>query len=404
MASPGNVLILDENLPVPFDRRVWMEARALRQAGYGVTVVCPRTNAYPASHERLEGIDILRHPLSLEADTPRGYLREYGEALWWELRLALLAQRRRAVDVVQICNPPDMLFLSGGLLKLLHGAALVFDQHDLSPELYETKYGRRDALHRALVWAERATFTAADVVISTNETYREIALTRGRKRETDVFVVRNGPDLSRFAETAPDDSYRRGRRFLVGYVGTMGEQEGIDCLLRVAQRITVGLSRDDVAFCIIGGGPALEGMRSMAAAMGLDAVVEFPGRVSDEELLARLSTCDVCVNPDPKTPFNDASTMTKIMDYMALRKPVVQFDVVEGRRSAGDASLYARGGDEDDFAAKIVQLLDDPVVRERMGAVGRERMETRFEWRLQIPHLLEAYERAMSIAVSRRRA
>lgn len=402
MASPGNVLILDENLPVPFDRRVWMEGRALREAGYGVTVVCPQTDAYAAPHESLEGIDILRHPLSLEADSPRGYLREYTEALYWEVRLARLADARRPIDIVHICNPPDLLFLSGGLLKLLRGAALIFDQHDISPELYETKYEKRDAFYRALVLAERATFAAADVVISTNETYREIALGRGHKHSEDVFVVRNGPDLSRFVETTPDAVYRRGKRYVVGYVGTMGEQEGIDDLLRAAKAICIHGGRDDVGFCIVGGGPALAGLKELSASMGLDDVVEFAGRVSDQELLARLSTCDVCVNPDPKTPFNDASTMTKIMDYMALRKPVVQYDVVEGRRSAGEASLYARGGDEADFAAKIVQLLDDPEARERMGAVGRARMETALEWRLQIPSLLAAYERALQKTESRR--
>lgn len=402
MASPGSVLILDENLPVPFDRRVWMEARALREAGYGVTVVCPRTAAYPAAHERLEGIDILRHPLSLEAVSPRGYLREYAEALYWESRLALLADHRRRVDVVQICNPPDVLFLSGGLLKLLSGAALVFDQHDIGPELYETKYERQDVFYRGLVWAERATFAAADVVISTNQTYRDIALGRGHKSPEDVFIVRNGPDLARFVEMPPDPAYKRGREFLVGYVGTMGEQEGIDHLLRVARAITLEQGRTDIGFCIVGGGPALEGLRTMCTSMGLDEAVEFTGRVSDEELLARLSTCDVCVNPDPKTSFNDASTMTKIMDYMALRKPVVQYDVVEGRRSAGEASLYARGDDEADFAAKITQLIDDPEARERMGRVGRERMETTLEWRLQIPNLLAAYERAIEVAGRRR--
>jgi len=402
MASPGSVLILDENLPVPFDRRVWLEARALREAGYGVTVVCPQTEAYPAAHERLEGIDILRHPLSLEADSARGYLREYGAALCWEARLVLFADGRRAVDVVHICNPPDLLFLTGGLLKLLRGAALIFDQHDISPELYETKYGKRDAFYRALVLAERATYAAADVVISTNETYRAIALGRGGKSPGDVFVVRNGPDLSRFVETAPDSAYKRGKRYLVGYVGTMGEQEGIDHLLRVARAICVDGGHDDVGFCIIGGGPALGGLKRLSASMGLGGCVEFTGRVSDAQLLARLSSCDVCVNPDPKTPFNDASTMTKIMDYMALRKPVVQYDVVEGRRSAGEASLYAQGGDEADFAAKILQLLDDPEARERMGRIGRERMEAALEWRLQIPSLLAAYERALEKTARRR--
>jgi len=400
MASAGSVLIIDENLPVPFDRRVWMEARALRAAGYDVVVICPQTDAYPLRQETLEGIEVLRHPLSLEADSPKGYLREYAEALFWEGRLAVATHRRRPVDVVQVCNPPDLLFLSGGLLKLLHGAALVFDHHDINPELYEAKYGRRDAFYRGLILAERATFAAADVVMSTNESYRSIAATRGRKRAEDVFVVRNGPDLSRFVEVTPHESFKRGREYLVGYVGTMGEQEGIDHLLRAARRVTRDLRRQDVAFCIIGGGPALDGLRVLSHEMGLADVVEFSGRVSDEELLARLSTCDVCVNPDPKTPFNDASTMTKIMDYMALRKPVVQFDLVEGRRSAEQASLYAIN--DEDFADKIIELLDDAELRQRMGAIGRERMETMLDWRLQVPHLLAAYERAMDVARRRR--
>jgi glycosyltransferase involved in cell wall biosynthesis len=216
-------------------------------------------------------------------------------------------------------------------------------------------------------------------------------------------VVRNGPDLSRFTEALPNLAHKRGRRYLVGYVGTMGEQEGIDILLRVAKSICVDAGRDDIGLCIIGGGPALDGLRAMSKLMGLDDVVEFTGRVSDEELLTRLSTCDVCVNPDPKTAFNDASTMTKIVDYMALRKPVVQFDVVEGRRSAGEASLYARGGDEADFAAKITQLLDDAEARHRMGELGRQRVESELEWRLQIPQLLAAYERALEKRILRKR-
>jgi glycosyltransferase involved in cell wall biosynthesis len=395
MASPGRVLIVDENLPVPFDRRVWMESCALRDAGYEVVVVCPAGREAPAPFEVLDGVRIHRHPLSGEAAKASEYPREYAQALWHELRLAVGLGSPRPFDVVHLCNPPDILFLVGGLLRARHGTAVLFDQHDLSPELYEAKFKRRDVLYRALRVAERLTFATADVVVATNESYRSLALARGGMSPDDVFVVRNGCDLSWFAPTAGDAAYKRGRRYLVGYVGTMAEQEGIDHLLRAARLIVRDWGRDDVAFTIIGGGPAVGGLRDLSRELGLDDVVEFTGRVSDDELLDRLSTCDVCVNPDPKTPFNDVSTMTKIMDYMALSKPMVQFDLTEGRRSAADASLYARPHDEEHFARLIVELLDDPERRAVMGSIGRERMERELQWRHQVPELLAAYERAL---------
>jgi glycosyltransferase involved in cell wall biosynthesis len=396
MASAGNVLIIVENLPVPFDRRVWMECRALAAAGYEVSVISPTGAGATAARETLEGVHVYRHDMPLEADSPRGYLVEYAVALWREWGLARRVRRERGFDVVQVCNPPDLLFLVAAWFKLLYGARVVFDHHDISPELYEAKYGRRDAFYHLLRIAERLTFCTADVVIATNESYRTIALQRGRKRPDDVIVVRNGPDLSRFVETAPDPAYKRGRRYLVGYVGTMGEQEGIDHLLRAVRIIVHDLGRDDISFTIIGGGPAVEGLRRLSRELGVDAYVDFPGRVSDEELLARLSTCDLCVNPDPKTPFNDASTMTKIMDYMALGKASVQFDLTEGRRSAGDASVYASPNDEEDLARQIVALADDAARRAEMGRVGRRRMEESLEWRHQIPQLIAAHARAQA--------
>ncbi len=394
MPSPGSVLVVVENLPVPFDRRVWMECRALRETGYEVSVISPKGKGAEAGRETLEGIHVYRHDMPLEADSPRGYVREYAAALWAEWRLARGVHRERGFQVMEVCNPPDLLFIPALWFKALYGTRLVFDHHDISPELYEAKYGRRDAFYELLRLAERLTFAAADVVISTNESYRAVALSRGHKRPEDVIVVRNGPDLSRFVETAAVPAYKRGRRFLVGYVGTMGEQEGIDYLLRAVRIVVRDLGRDDIGFTIIGGGPAVEGLRALSAELGLDEYVEFPGRVSDEELLARLSTCDLCVNPDPKTPFNDASTMTKIMDYMALGKASVQFDLVEGRRSAGDASVYARADDVADLARLMVELLDDEARRTEMGRIGRARMESSLEWRRQIPSLLAAFERA----------
>ncbi len=393
MASAGSLLIIVENLPVPFDRRVWMECRALAGAGYEVSVISPKGPGATASRETIEGIHVYRHDMPLEADSPRGYLVEYAVALWREWRLARCVRRERGFDVVEVCNPPDLLFLVAGWFKLLYGTRVVFDHHDISPELYEAKYGRRDLFYQLLRLAERLTFATADVVMSTNESYRAVALTRGHKHPEDVFVVRNGPDLSRFVETPPDPAYKRGRRYLVGYVGTMGEQEGIDHLLRAVRIIVHDLGRQDFSFTIIGGGPAVEGLRRLSRDLGVDEYVEFPGRVSDEELLQRLSTCDLCVNPDPKTPFNDASTMTKIMDYMALGKASVQFDLVEGRRSAEGASVYAQS-DEGDLARLIVTLAEDEPRRAEMGRLGRRRMEESLEWRHQIPVLIAAHERA----------
>ena len=393
MASAGSLLIIVENLPVPFDRRVWMECRALAGAGYEVSVISPKGPGATASRETIEGIHVYRHDMPLEADSPRGYLVEYAVALWREWRLARCVRRERGFDVVEVCNPPDLLFLVAGWFKLLYGTRVVFDHHDISPELYEAKYDRRDLFYQLLRLAERLTFATADVVMSTNESYRAVALTRGHKHPEDVFVVRNGPDLSRFVETPPDPAYKRGRRYLVGYVGTMGEQEGIDHLLRAVRIIVHDLGRQDFSFTIIGGGPAVEGLRRLSRDLGVDEYVEFPGRVSDEELLQRLSTCDLCVNPDPKTPFNDASTMTKIMDYMALGKASVQFDLVEGRRSAEGASVYAQS-DEGDLARLIVTLAEDEPRRAEMGRLGRRRMEESLEWRHQIPVLIAAHERA----------
>lgn len=400
---PGSCLIIDENLPVPFDRRVWMECLALRDAGWAVSVISPVGSGAEVREELRDGVHLYRHRLPQENETVAGYAREYSAALLWELRLASRAWRRRRFDVVHICNPPDLLFLVADVFKALFGTAVIFDHHDLSPELYETKFGRRDLPYWGLRVVERLTFLSADVVISTNETYRRVAVERGHLSDDRVVVVRNGPDLGRFGAVPEDRDFRRGREHAVGYVGTMGEQEGIDGLLRSIALIVNQFERRDIHFMIIGGGPAVQSLVSLSAEMGLQEHVEFPGRVSDDELLARLSSCDVCVNPDPATPFNDASTMTKIIDYMALGKPIVQYDLTEGRRSARDASLYAPPGDETAFARMIVELLDHPELGATMGTAGRKRAVEELEWRHQKPHLLHAYELALGMARKRQR-
>ena len=392
-ASAGKrVLIIVQNLPVPFDRRVWQEATALKANGYEVAVICPAAREYTARYECLEGIHIYRHPLPIEARGAWGYVLEYTSSLFWELVLSLKVLRRHGFDAIHACNPPDNIFLIGALYKALARKRFLFDHHDINPELYEAKFGRRDLLYRMVRLSERLTFMTADISIATNESYKRIAIERGRMPRDKVFVVRSGPSLGRLKILPPVSQLKRGRKFMVGYVGVMGAQEGIPYLLEAARHIVRDLGREDVHFMLVGGGPALEGMRRLNSQMQLDQYVEFLGRVPDQTLLEVLNTADVCVNCDEVNPMNDMSTMNKIMEYMALGKPIVQFELTEGRFSARDASLYARPNDSEDFAQKIVTLLEHPELRERMGRFGRQRVERRLKWEYEVPKLLAAYD------------
>ena len=385
------VLIIVENLPVPFDRRVWQEANTLREAGYEVSIICPIGKGHETSHEVINGISIYRHPLPVEASGAAGYALEYSLALFWEFVLALRVLWSHGFDVIHACNPPDTIFLIGRFFKLF-GKKFIFDHHDINPELYEAKFGRRYLFYHLLCRLERWTFQAADVSIATNESYRRVAIERGGMDPERVFVVRSGPDLRRLKIIPPVESLKRGRKYLVGYVGVMGKQEGIDYLLRAAGLIVNDMKRTDVHFGLVGGGTELEDMKAYAAALGIGDYVTFTGRIPDQQMLEMLNTADVCVNPDVANEMNDKSTMNKIMEYMALGKPVVQFDLTEGRFSAQEASLYAEKNNELDLARKIIQLLDDPEARERMGRFGRNRVETELEWKYEAPRLLRAYE------------
>ena len=387
------VLIIVENLPVPFDSRVWKEATSLRDNGYDVTVVCPRGKGYTKNYEELEGIRVYRHPAPSEGDGPVGYVWEYACALFWEALYAAWIYCRHGFDVLQGCNPPDDIFLVALPFKLL-GVKYIFDHHDANPELYFSKYGRRGFFYRAQVWLERMTYRCADVVIATNDSYKRLALTRGEKAPEDVFVVRNGPDLDIFKAVAPNPSLKHGKPYLVGYVGNMSIQEGLEILLDVALYLK-NQGRDDIHFTCVGGGPGLAGLRKMVEEKDLKGTVNFTGRISDEQLLEILSTADVCVNPDKPCEMNDISTMIKIMEYMALGKPIVQFDSTEGRLSAQESSLYSsRDNRVQDFVANILWLLDNPDKRKRMGEFGRRRIETELAWQYSVPNLLAAYERA----------
>lgn len=405
MQTKERVLIIVENLPVPFDRRVWMEATALQQAGYEVSVICPKDKGFTEDHEVLEGIHIYRHPLPPEQSSSLGYIREYLHALFWEFKLARRVWRERGFDLVHICNPPDLLFLVALWFKLLKGVRVIFDQHDLNPELYEAKYGRRDFFYTGLLLAERCTYAVADAVIATNDSYREVALHRGRKQPESVVIVKSGPDPNRFRPFPPNHMYRNDRTYLVGYVGIMGEQEGLDVLLRAIAYLVHEEHRSDIHFMLIGGGPALEGLRALSTDLGITHVTEFAGFVWGEELLERLSSCDLCVSPEPKTPYNNLSTMNKILEYMALGKPMVLFDLLEGMRSAGEAAVYVKENNIKEFATQIAQLLADEERRQQMGKAGLSRIRTTLAWQHQVPNLLAAYEyaaRGRSVRSSRK--
>jgi glycosyltransferase involved in cell wall biosynthesis len=385
------VLIIVENLPCPFDRRVWQEARTLTAAGYVVSIICPKAPGYEKGFERIDGIDIHRHALPREADGVLGYVLEYSVALAMEFWLSLKVLFGRGFDVIHACNPPDTIFMIGAFYKLF-GKKYVFDHHDINPELYEAKFGKRGFGRRLLVALERLSFNTADVVISTNESYRSIAIERGRKDPKDVYVVRSGPDLTRIKQVPANPALRKGRKYLVGYVGVMGKQEGIDLLLQAVQLIVHHLKRTDIQFGLVGGGTELPAMRELAKQLDVAEYVTFTGRAPDAELLEMLNTADICVNPDRANDMNDRSTMNKIMEYMALGKPVVQFDLTEGRVSAGDASWYARPNDVADLAQKMVSLLGDENQRIHMGAIGRERVERELSWQHEAPRLLYAYD------------
>ena len=386
------VLIIVQNLPVPFDRRVWQEACELSRNGYSVSIICPKGKGYDAPYEYLENIYIYRHPLPIEAEGALGYALEYSWSLACEFYLSCKIFFKHGFDVIHACNPPDTIFIIAGFFKLL-GKKFIFDHHDINPELYEAKFGRRDFFYNLMLLFERLTFKVADVSIATNNSYQEIALTRGKMHPDNVFVVRSGPDTSRMKLLPPDAALKYGKSFLVGYVGVIGRQEGIEYLLEAARHIVYDLHRTDIHFTIIGGGTSLEEMQLLAAEKHLDLYVNFTGRIPDDAMLAVLNTADICVNPDKVNEMNDKSTMNKIMEYMSLGKPIVQFDVTEGRFSAQNASLYAKPNDAVDFAVKIIELTDNPALCAAMGKIGKQRIENELEWKYEAPKLLAAYRK-----------
>jgi glycosyltransferase involved in cell wall biosynthesis len=392
-SRPRRVLIVVENLPVPLDRRVWLEATTLVAHGYEVSVICPTGRGWDKPHEVIEGVHIYRYPEPPEAHSGAvAYAREYLHSAWHWFRLARMVWRDRGFDVIQGCNPPDLIFLLA-LWYRPWGVRYLFDHHDVCPELFEAKFGKRGLLYRVMRIWERMTFATATVSIATNESFRAIAIGRGKMRPEDVFVVRSAPRIEKFEIRPANPAHRKGARAVMGYVGVIGQQEGMDLLVAAAEHLIRKRNHRDVHFAIVGFGPHLPEVQRDVTARGLDRYFTFYGALYDEALLSVLNSIDIGVSPDPKNAMNDISTMNKVMEYMTLEKPVVQFDLTEGRASAGDASLYARANDPADFADKIAALIEDPALRAAMGKRGRARVLDQLSWGHSVPHLLAAYDR-----------
>ena len=381
--TPAHVLIIVQNLPVPLDRRVWLESKALRDRGYEVSVICPKGPADPR-YDVIEDIHVYKYRPAPEASGLLGFVIEFVYSWLRTALLSLKVWRRRPFDVIQACNPPDTFWLLARLWRTRR-VQFVFDQHDLNPELFLSRFGQpTDLVHRleyrGLLWLEQMTYRSADRVISTNESYRAIAISRGGVPRGHVTVVRSGPDTSRMRPVYPEPNGLHPRRFTLAYLGIMGPQDGVDLVLEVAHELVHGRSRDDVRVVLMGFGDCLDDLRRQSSELGLDDVVTFTGRVGPAVIADQLSSADIGLCPDLKTPLNDVSTMNKTMEYMAYALPSVSYDLVETRVSGGEAVLYVPSGDRTAFADAVERLLDDPELRLTMALSARERVTRELDW------------------------
>ena len=387
------VCIIVENLPVPLDRRVWQQSCALRDAGYEVVVICPQMRGFNESEEVIDGIQVYRHWISEEAGEVGGFLREYSSALWGEFKLLWKAWRRHRFDIVHLCNPPDLLFLVAAPYKLT-GTRIIYDVHDICPEMFEAKFGKRGLLYWAVRAAEWATHFFADVVIATNESVRNIALSRGGQVPDNVFVVRTAPKITD-TRAEPEPALKKTRKHLVSYVGVMGNADGVRYIIEAAHYLVNISGRDDIQFLLMGSGPEYDKLVALRNELGLIDFIDLPGRVSNDFLFTALQTMDLGVSSDPINPYNDHCTMNKVLEYMTFAKPQVMFDLKEGRFSAGDAARYVPENSSQALGQTIADLLDDPEERERMGRLGHERFHSLLNWEKSVEQLKAAYNYAL---------
>jgi len=389
----SRVLIIVQNLPVPFDRRVWLECQALISAGYRVAVVCPKGRGDPA-YQVIDSVELHKYRPYAPGGSKFSFVAEYAYSFVATAWTTLKARRSGRFAVIQACNPPDIFWPLAMAFRAVEGTRFVFDHHDLCPELYQSRFpGGAKLPYRGLLTLERRTHRTADHVIATNDSYREIAMTRGGKSGADVTVVRTGPDPRRLKPSEADPELRRGRRFLAAYIGVMGPQDGVDIVVRAADIVVNKLGRHDIAFTLIGSGDCFDELVALRDELGLAGHVEFTGRAPDELVARILSTADVGLSPDPKNPLNDVSTMNKTMEYMAFELPVVAFDLRETRVSAGEAAVYVEPNDERAYAEAIVAQMDDEPERARLGKLGRARVEQELAWSHQERAYLGVYER-----------
>jgi len=404
MESAGShVLMLLENDHYPQDSRVRNEASTLVSAGYQVSVICPKSSGQ-RWRESVNGVRVYRYPAPPAGSGFLTYLWEYGYCLVMSFVLSIVVALRRKIDIIHTHNPPDIFVLIAMFYKVL-GARVVFDHHDLAPEMYYARFGNKGhrLVYRALVFFERLSCRVADHVIATNQSYKAVQMERHGVPEERITIVRNGPDLDRLQRVDPDPDLSQNAVTIIGYVGTMGFQDGIDYFLRAVRHLVYDLRRTDVFCVLVGKGDAWQSLRAYATELEIDKYVWFTGRISDVDLLRYLSAADICVDPDPSNPFNDRSTMIKMMEYMALGKPIVAFDLPEHRVTAQDAAVYARPNDELDFATKIAWLMDHPEERRERGSKGRKRVETTLAWPHQVNDLLEVY-RSLDEQLARKRS
>jgi glycosyltransferase involved in cell wall biosynthesis len=393
--QPRSCVIVVENLPVPFDRRVWQEAQALHRAGWTVSVICPTNADFPKPFEVIDDIAIYRHPLPPEGRGGLAYLREYSAALFHEFRLLFKVHRERGFSIVQACNPPDLIFLAALPFKIM-GKRFIYDQHDVSPELFVVKFRKKGLLYRALMFFERMSYRTADHVITANATFKDLAISRGGKMPSQVEVVYGVPDRQRIRRVEPEPGLRGGRRFVLGYVGIINEQDGVDHLVRaVAHLVKVKEFRDFRAI-VVGSGPALELVCALARSLGVDDFILFTGYLSGETLLTHISAFDIGIIPDPLNEANDLMSMNKVFEYCALGIPTACYPLRETKRLLGEAGVYAPSFDPAGLADACLSLMQDASLRVRSAAAAAKLSAETFVWENEARKYVATYESVLS--------
>jgi glycosyltransferase involved in cell wall biosynthesis len=388
-------VIVVENLPVPFDRRVWQEAQALHRAGWTVSVICPTNADFPKPFEIIDDIAIYRHPLPPEGRGAVAYFREYSTALLHEFRLLFRVHRERGFSIIQACNPPDLIFLAALPFKLI-GKRFIYDQHDVSPELFIVKFGRKGFLYRALLFFERMSYRTADRVIAANATFKDIAISRGGKMPSQVEVVYGVPDRKRIHRVEPEPGLHGGRKFILGYVGIINEQDGVDHLVRAVAHLVKVIGFRDFRAVIVGSGPALEPVRSLASALEVEDFILFTGYLKGETLLAYLSAFDIGIIPDPLNEANDLMSMNKVFEYCALGIPTACYPLKETKRLLGEAGVYAPSHEPEGLAEACLKLMGDEALRARSAAAAARLSAESFVWENEARKYVATYERVLS--------